>query len=246
MEITNIGVLGAGVMGSGIAQVTATGGFDTVCYDPDADAVERAREHTTTGRYGIDRGVERKKLTPEEGAAAKERLRFTDSFEEVAAVDLVVEAVPERIDLKIKVFRDLDAAAPPGTILASNSSGFPVAAIAAATERSGQVLTWHWASPAPVMKLAELVRGPDTTDETVAAVVDVATRCGKNPVVVADSPTSWGYVANRVYFAAIREAQQVVREGVADPEAVDTLLRDCFNWPVGPLEMVGGANSGWD
>src|SRR5262249_24319388 len=144
-DVRRIGVLGAGVMGSGIAQVTATAGYDTVCVDVDADALTKGREHVTTGRYGLDRGVERGKLTRGQADAALGRLTFSSSFDEVATTDLVIEAVPERLGLKVRVFRDLDAAAGPGTVLASNTSGFPIAALAAATDRPDRVIGWHWA-----------------------------------------------------------------------------------------------------
>jgi 3-hydroxyacyl-CoA dehydrogenase len=244
-DTTRVGVLGAGVMGAGIAQVTATAGYDTVCYDVDATALDRAREITTAGRYGFERGVERGKLTREQADAARERLRFTTSFDDVAATDLVVEAVPEHLDLKIRVFRDLDHAAPAATILASNTSGFPITALAAATDRPDRVIGWHWASPAPVMRLAELVRTRDTSDATIDTVTKVAAACGKNPVVVRDAPTAWGFVANRVYFAMIAEAQRVVAAGIATNDEVDQLMMDCFNWPAGPFGMVKGAGSGW-
>jgi 3-hydroxybutyryl-CoA dehydrogenase len=243
--VRRVGVLGAGVMGSGIAQVTATAGFETVCFDVDADALGHGREHVTTGRYGLDRGVERGKLTREQADAALSRLTFSSSFDEAATTDLVIEAVPERLGLKVRVFRDLDAAAAPATILASNTSGFPIAALAAATDRPDRVIGWHWASPAPVMRFAEIVRTRDTAEETVTAVCDVATACGKAPVVVRDADTAWGFVANRVYFAMIREAQRVVDEGVATAEDVDQLMMDCFRWPTGPFGMVRGATSGW-
>jgi 3-hydroxybutyryl-CoA dehydrogenase len=241
----SIGVLGAGVMGSGIAQVAATAGYRTICYDVDADALTKGREHVTTGRYGFERGVERGKLTQPEADAALERLTFTSSFDEAAATSIVVEAVPERIDLKIRVFRDLDQAAPPETILASNSSGFPIAALAAATDRPDRVLGWHWASPAPVMALAEIVRTRETSDASIALVSEVATACGKHPVVVHDAPTAWGYVANRIYFAMIEEAKRVVDAGIATPDQVDQLMTDCYRWPTGPFGMVKGAGSGW-
>lgn len=244
-DATRVGVLGAGVMGSGIAQVTATAGFPTVCYDVDADALRRGREHVTTGRYGLDRGVERSKLTRDEADAALARLTFSASFEEAAAADLVIEAVPERLALKVAVFRQLDAAAPPGAVLASNTSGFPIAAMAAATDRPEAVIGWHWASPAPVMRFAEIVRTRVTADATVETVRRVATACGKAPVVVRDVDTAWGFVANRVYAAMLAEAQRVVQEGVASAEEVDQLMMDCFRWPTGPFGMVQGAGSGW-
>jgi 3-hydroxybutyryl-CoA dehydrogenase len=243
--VKTIGVLGAGVMGGGIAQVCAIGGFDVVCYDIDAGALTAGREHATTGRYGIENAVERGKLTRDQADAATARLTFTGTFEDAAQTDLVVEAVPERLDLKIRVFRDLDRAAPPETILCSNSSGFPIQAIGAATDRAERVIGWHWASPAPVMKLAELVRTHATSDETVETVRAVAQRCGKNPVVVKDTAMAWGYVANRVYFAMIAEAQKVVNEGIATADEVDQLMTDCYRWPAGPFGMVKGAGSGW-
>ncbi len=240
-----IGVLGAGVMGGGIAQVCATGGFDVVCYDIDSAALDAGREHATTGRFGIESGVERGKLTRDEADAAIARLTFTGTFEDAATTDLVVEAVPERLDLKIRVFRDLDRVAPPTTILCSNTSGFPIQAIGAATDRPDRVVGWHWASPAPVMKLAEIVRTHATSDETVETVRTVARQCGKNPVVVKDTAMAWGFVANRVYFAMIAEAQKVVNEGIATADEVDQLMMDCYRWPSGPFGMVKGAGSGW-
>jgi 3-hydroxybutyryl-CoA dehydrogenase len=240
-----IGVLGAGVMGGGIAQVCALGGDDVVCYDIAPAALDDARTHVTTGRFGLDGAVARGKSTREQADAALSRITFTSSFDDAAHTDLVIEAVPERIDVKIRVFRDLDRLAPPGTILASNTSGLPISALAAATDRPDRVIGWHWASPAPVMKLAEIVVTPETSAATIAAVTDAATRYGKHPVVVKDNPMEWGFVANRVYFAMVREAQRVVDEGIASRAEVDQLMVDCFRWPSGPFGMVAGAGSGW-
>jgi 3-hydroxyacyl-CoA dehydrogenase len=245
MKVRRIGVIGAGVMGSGIAQTTATAGYETVCCDLDADALAKARESVVTGRFGLDRGVERGKLTRDDADAALARLRFTESIEEAAAADLVVECIPERLDLKVRLFRDLDGMAESGTILASNSSGFPIAALSAATEQPERVLGWHWASPPPVMRFAEIVATPATAQSAIDATAEVAQACGKNPVVVKDAPMSWGYVANRVYFAMMREAQRVVDEGVASPDQVNQLMVDCYRWPVGPFAMVKGATTGW-
>jgi 3-hydroxybutyryl-CoA dehydrogenase/3-hydroxyacyl-CoA dehydrogenase len=174
-----------------------------------------------------------------------DRITFSTAFDEAAATDLVIEAVPERLDVKIKVFRDLDRVAPAATILASNTSGLPITALAAATDRPDRVIGWHWASPAPVMKLAEIVVTRATSAETIATVTATATRCGKHPIVVKDNPMEWGFVANRVYFAMVREAQRVVDEGIATAADVDQLMMDCFRWPSGPFGMVTGAGSGW-
>jgi len=245
MAIETIGVVGAGVMGSGIAQVAATSGFTTVCYDVDAAALARAEEAVTSGRYGLDRGVERGKLTRDDADAARSRLSFSADLGAAAATDLVIEAVPEHLDLKIRVLRDLDRRSPSSTILASNRSGYPIAALGAATDRPDRVIGWHWASPAPMMALAEIVRARDTSDATLEAVVAAARRCGKNPVVVRDAPTAWGYVSNRVYFAMVAEAQKLVAEGVATTDDVDRIMVDCFRWPAGPFGMVAGATRGW-
>lgn len=240
-----VGVLGAGVMGAGIAQVCAVGGDDVVCFDIDAAVLDAARGHVTSGRFGLDGAVERGKLTREEADDAAARVTFTASFDDVAATDLVIEAVPERLDLKMRLFRDLDRLVRPSTVLASNTSGLPITALAAVTEHPDRVIGWHWASPAPVMKMAEIVVTPETSETTIDLVRDTALRYGKHPVVVKDNPMQWGFVANRVYFAMIREAQRVVDEGIATREQVDQLMMDCFRWPSGPFGMVQGAGTGW-
>ena len=240
-----IGVVGGGVMGSGIAQVLATAGHDVWCYDVDEDALARARDNVDTGRFGVRSAVARGKLTDAAADAALERLHFTLDRQDALDVDLVIEAIPERLDLKLRFWHEVDQLAPARTIFASNSSGFPIAAIAAVTQRPDQVIGWHWASPAPVMRLAEIVRGPDTSDATVATVVRLADNAGKNPVVVGDTSRAWGYVANRVYAAMVREALAVVGEGIATREQVDQLMVDCFRWPAGPFGMATGARTGW-
>jgi 3-hydroxyacyl-CoA dehydrogenase len=246
MSDLRVGVIGAGVMGSGIAQTLAQAGYETVGFDTSAEAVDKAGELVRAGRYGFDRAVARGKLDRADADAALDRLSFTNDLDQaVAAADLVVECVPEDLALKLEVFRDLDRRAPDGAILASNTSGFPATAIAAVTERPESVLVWHWASPPPVMKFAEIVRGPKTSDAAVELVCGVATACGKNPIVVKDSPMHWGFVANRIYGAMLREAGAVVGEGVASREQVNQLMVDCFNWPVGPYAMIKGATSGW-
>jgi len=232
-------------MGSGIAQVLAVAGHVVSCVDVDPGAIDRAREGIERGRFGLGSAVSRGLLSEGQAEGALERITLTPDLDVVATADLVIEAVPERLDLKIRLFRDLDRRAPAATILASNSSGFPVAALAAATDRPDRVIVWHWASPAPVMKLAEIVRGPETSDATVEVVVRLATSAGKHPVVVKDYPMAWGYVANRVYGAMIREADAVVRAGIASAEDVDRLMVDCFRWPTGPFGMAAGATQVW-
>jgi 3-hydroxybutyryl-CoA dehydrogenase/3-hydroxyacyl-CoA dehydrogenase len=244
-EIAKIGVIGAGVMGGGIAQSCAVAGYAVVCSDVAPDAPERAQQDAATGRFGIGGAVAIGKLGAADADAARARITWTTDFAAAAACDLVIECVPERLDLKMRVFRDLDAAAPPHAILASNTSGFPLAALAGATARPARVIVWHWASPAFVMKFAEIVTNANTDPTVTDAVTAVAKRCGKNPIVVKDQPLAWGFVANRIYGAMLREAARVVEEGVASHEQVNQLMVDCFRWPVGPFAMVKGATSGW-
>ena len=240
-----VGVIGAGVMGAGIAQSLAVAGFSIRLYDIDHAALERARDTIESGRFGLAGSVERGKLSAGDAAAALERVETTTELAEARAVDLVIEAIPEQLDLKLRFWRETRKNAPSTTIFASNSSGFPIAAMAAVVDRPQRMIGWHWASPAPIMRLAEIVRGPETSDETVATVVEMARRAGKNPVVVKDTTRAWGYVANRIYAAMAREANQVVAEGIATREEVDQLMMDCYRWPSGPFGMSAGARAGW-
>jgi 3-hydroxybutyryl-CoA dehydrogenase/3-hydroxyacyl-CoA dehydrogenase len=245
MTELRVGVIGAGVMGSGIAQTLAVAGYETVCCDSAPAALERAKSDVVSGRFGMEAAVSRGKLTSAAMSAALARLTWSDSLAMAAVADLIVECVPERIELKIRVFRELDRLAKPTAILASNTSGFSIAALAAATERPERVVGWHWASPPPVMRFAEIVAAEHTSQTTIETVVEVARACGKNPVVVKDNAMAWGFVANRVYFAMIREARAVVDDGVATREQVNQLMVDCFRWPIGPFAMVEGATRGW-
>jgi 3-hydroxyacyl-CoA dehydrogenase len=240
-----IGVLGAGVMGSGIAQVLAAAGYRTSCVDQDADALTRAAASIRTGHFGFERGVERGRLSQEEMHAALERLHFSTDVEALAGCDLVVETVTERFDLKIQVFRQLDRVVRSDAILATNTSGYSIGAIGAATDRPERVIGWHWSSPPPVMRLAEITRSERTSDATVAAVSALATECGKRPIVINDAWNSWGFVTNRALTALRKETDRIVAEGIATEEQIDLLLMDCFNWPSGPYGVRRGATSGW-
>ena len=241
-----IAVIGAGVMGSGMAQVLAQAGHTVHCTDFAEEVIENARKRVTTGRYGFERAVERGKLARADADAALARLHFSTGFEAaVGNAELVLEAVPEKPDLKVRVFRDLDRIAPEGCILASNSSGFPLAALASATDRPAQVIVWHWASPPAVMKFAEIVVREDTRPDVIETVKQLALDCGKRPVVVKDNPMAWGYVANRIYAAMLMEASRVVSEGTATHAEINQLMVDCFGWPVGPFAMVEGAQKGF-
>lgn len=238
-------VIGAGVMGSGMAQTLAVAGLETVCVDVDDAALDRARQRVVEGRYGLVRAHTRGHLDrPVDEVMTL--LRFvTDLEAALAGCDLVLEAVPEDLALKIQLFRRLDALAEPGCLLVSNTSGFSVAGLAAATDRPELTLGWHWASPPAVMRFAEIVVHPGSDQAAVERVRALAVACGKRPVVVRDHPRQWGFVANRVYAAMVAEAHRVVADGVVTAEELDQLMVDCFGWPVGPLGMARSAREGW-
>jgi 3-hydroxybutyryl-CoA dehydrogenase len=248
MDVNTVAMIGAGVMGAGIAQVLAASGYRVRLYDVREEALTKALERIEHGRYGLRRGVELGKTTPRQLDDALTNLTtVTDLAAVCADVDLVIEAVPEDLGLKVRVFRELDRLAPPHAILASNTSGFPITGLAYATDRPAQVIGWHFASPVPVMKLAEIAVHKGTSEETRDTVVAVAARCGKNPQVINDDTRHWGFVANRILMTVVREARQIVAEGIATPEQVDILVKDCFRWPVGPFEMTGGrTRQGWE
>ena len=175
IEHVRVGVLGAGVMGAGIAQVMAIAGHDVVGYDVDRRRLSSPRATTSTPAGSGSGERWRGKLLTQDGGRRRPRPhRLHRRRRAVAEGDIVIEAIPERLDLKIEVFRDLDRRCRPDTVLASNSSGFPIQALAAATDRPDRVVGWHWASPAPVMQLAEIVRAPETSDETVEPVERLA------------------------------------------------------------------------
>jgi 3-hydroxybutyryl-CoA dehydrogenase len=244
--MTIAAVVGAGVMGSGMAQALAVAGIEVRCQDLVTDQIEKAAAAVRTGRYGVERAVELGKSTADEAAAALARLSFTtDLAEAVDGADLVLEAIPEKLPLKLQLFLELDRLAPDDAVLATNSSGYPVSAMAAVTGRPDRVIGWHWASPPVAMKLAEIVTHPGTSDETVELVVGLAAACGKHPVVVKENPMVWGYVANRVFSAAVREASQIVAEGLATREQVDRLVTDAYRWPAGVFGIATGAAEGW-
>lgn len=246
-NINTVAVIGAGVMGSGIAQTFARAGFNVRLHDSNRSAMDAALDSIEHGRFGLRRGVDLGKVPAEDVEPTLSRIRLVDELDAACGgVDLVLEAVYEDLGLKVRVFRDLDRFTGWNAILASNTSGFSIGALAGATEKPARVIGWHWASPPPLMRMAEIVVHPGTDEGVTATVIDVARRIGKNPVVVKDQPLAWGFVANRIFAAASREALAIVREGLAGEDDVDTLLKDCFRWPAGPFEMGRLAVRGWD
>jgi 3-hydroxyacyl-CoA dehydrogenase len=244
-EIKTIGVMGGGVMGGGISQVFALHGYDVICRDLTDELNEKTRETIISGRYGYEGGIERGKLTRDQVDQALTRLKLVTRVEDLAGVDLVVEAVPEDLELKKKVWAELERIVRPEAIFATNTSGFSIERLAAAVERRDRFLGMHWFSPAPVMKLVEVIYGPETRPDVTDAIVALCESCEKVAIRVKDTADAYGFVGNRIYFAAVAEARKIMDEGLASVDDINKAMVYGFNWPVGPLAMVEGARKGW-
>ena len=232
MSALRVGVLGAGTMGNGIAQVFAQSGHDVVLRDLDQSILDRALGNI---RKSLAKLAEKGKLTAEERDAALGRLRTATELHAVAGCDLVVEAIVEKLEPKLETFRELDRLTGPAAILASNTSSISITKLAAATQRPGKVIGMHFMNPVPLMQLVEVIRGQATSDETMRTVVELSKQLGKVPVEVNDYP---GFVSNRVLMPMINEAVFAVYEGVATPEAVDEVMKLGMNHPMGPLTLA--------
>jgi 3-hydroxybutyryl-CoA dehydrogenase len=226
-----IGILGAGTMGAGIAQVVAEAGIDAVLHDPIPGAYERARDRIAGF---LARKVEKGQLDQAGAADALARVSQAASLDELAAVDLLVEAIPEDLDLKRDVFQRLDATARQTTILASNTSSLSIARIASATQHPGRVVGMHFFNPVPLMALVEVVAGPRTAAPVAEATIFAARRLGKTPVLAADTP---GFIVNRVARPFYLESMRILGDGVASVEQIDAAARD-VGFRMGPFELV--------
>ena len=230
--VKRVAVVGGGTMGNGIAQVFATSGVDVELVDVKLDFVERA---LTAISKNLDRVAKKQNWAPDLAGNILGRIRGGVSLEAVRDAQLVVEAVSEDLALKKHVFETLDRLAPPGAILATNTSSISITEIAALTKRPAQVIGMHFMNPVPVMQLVEIIRGLATSDETTAMVVDLCRRLGKTPVEVNDYP---GFVANRILMPMINEAAYALMEGVASRDAIDTVMKLGMNHPMGPLALA--------
>jgi len=230
--MSRVAVVGAGTMGNGIAHVFAQHGWETVLVDVSREVLDRALQ---TIRGNLDRQVKKGTLSVEQRAQALDRIRPATGLADVGAAELVVEAASEHPETKFRLFRELDAAVPPTAILATNTSSIPITTIAAQTRRPALVIGMHFMNPVPVMTLVEVIRGLETSDETLRRTVEIARALGKTPVEVHDAP---GFVSNRVLMPMINEAIFCVLEGVATPEAIDTVMKLGMSHPLGPLALA--------
>ena len=232
MQINKVGVIGAGTMGNGIAQVFAASGYKVVLRDVSTEAVSRGMKAI---EKSLDRLVAKDKVAAADKQATLERIHATTELSRLTDADVVIEAVTENLELKLNIFRELDGICKPETILASNTSSISMTKIAGATQRPERVIGMHFMNPVPVMKLVEIIRALQTADQTYEVIEKLTHRLGKVPVSVKDS---FGFVSNRVLLPMINEAVYCLYEGLAAPADIDTVMKLGMNHPMGPLALA--------
>lgn len=232
MNIKTIGVIGAGQMGGGIAQVAAMKGFNVIMNDIKTEYVDRGLATITKI---LNRNVDKERMTTKEKDAALERIRTCVDLKDMEPADFVIEAATENELLKFKIFQDLDKICAPDVILATNTSSIPIGRIAAQTKRPEKIIGMHFMNPVPIMKLVEIIRGLATSEETFKTTWDLAVKFGKTPAESNDYP---GFIANRILMPMINEAVFCLYHGVGTREAIDTVMKLGMNHPMGPLALA--------
>ena len=232
MEIQSIAVIGAGTMGNGIAQVIAAGGIPVIMADINEAALQRGLDAINNS---LQRLVSKQKLESGDKDALLTRIRSTTRMDDIAACDVVIEAATENLDLKLKIFADLDRIAKPTAILASNTSSISLTKIAGTTKRPAQVIGMHFFNPVPVMPLVELIRALQTSDATYQAIKTLTEKLGKSPVEVRNSPA---FVGNRILLPMLNEAVYCLHEGLATAEDIDSVMKLGMGHPMGPLALA--------
>ena len=231
MSIQKIAVLGAGQMGNGITQVAACAGFDVTMLDIKQEYVDRG---ISSIEKSLAKLVSKERMTQQDADAARARISSGIDRSVCSDSDLVIEAVPEILSLKIEIFQELDQLCKPDCILASNTSSISITEIAAATNRPDKVIGMHFMNPVPIMKLVEIINGKDTSEQTNTAVIEASAKMGKTALSCNDSP---GFVSNRILCPMLNEAILTFQEGVAQPEAIDGIMKLGMNHPIGPLAL---------
>jgi len=232
MAIEKVSIIGAGVMGMGIAQALAQQGFEVTICDLERSILDKGLERI---RRNLESLVRKEKITAEQAEKTVSRVKTTTSVEDVTPVDLVIEAVSENMEVKKKVFVQLDSLCPATTILASNTSTLSPTEIASVTKRPDKVIGMHWFNPAPEMRLIEVISGVETSEETVQAIIEFSRRVGKTPVRVKEAP---GGIVSRILRGYLNVAVDVLAEGVANAEDIDTAMKLGANFPMGPFELI--------
>lgn len=232
MEVRTFGVIGAGQMGNGIAQVAAMGGLKVIMNDIKQEFVDKGLKNISGL---LARGVEKGKMAPAEKDAVLGRIKASVTLDDMAAADFVVEAATEKQEIKFQLFRDLDRICKPGVILSTNTSSIPIGRIAAQTKRPDKVIGMHFMNPVPVMKLVEVIPGIATSEETFKITWALSEKFGKTPVKANDYP---GFIANRILLPMINEAVYCLYHGVGTREDIDTVMKLGMNHPMGPLALA--------
>lgn len=246
-DVKTVGVLGGGVMGGGIAQVFAIAGYPIVVRDINDEAIRATRDAVFDGKWGIKRAVEIGKLKFDDAVAAMDRISFTTALDGLADCDIVIEAIPEKLELKQAVFKELDEAVKPAAIFASNTSGFAIEDVArdVSEERKALFAGMHFSNPVTTMRMCEVIYTPETSEEAVATVRRLAEAAGKAVSMVRDTPGTYGFLLNRIFGAARREALAIVEAGIATKEDIDKAMITGRNWPAGFFGTRGGIGREW-
>lgn len=246
-NVKTVGALGGGIMGGGIAQVFAIAGYGVVVRDINDEAIDKTREALFDGKWGIKRAVERGKLGFDDAIAAMNRVSFTTDLSGLANCDIVIEAIPEKLELKQAVFKELDGAVKPEAIFASNTSGFVIAEVGrdVSEARKPLFVGMHFSNPVPTMRMCEVIYTPETNEETIDTAKRIAEAAGKAVSMVKDAPGTYGFLLNRIFGAAWREANAIAEAGIATKEDIDKAMITGRNWPSAFFGSRGGIGKEW-
>lgn len=246
-DIKHIGVVGGGVMGGGIAQIHAAAGFRVTVRDISDQVIEDTRQGIIEGKWGVKRAVEKGKMGFDSALQVMDLVNFTTDVEDLKDCDVIIEAVPEDLELKQKVFKELDEIVKPEAIFTSNTSGIVIQDIAepVSERRKEQFAGMHFSNPVPVMTMCEVITTPHASQETVDTVVAIARATHRAICMVKDTPGTRGFILNRVFAAAAREARKIVEDGIATPEDVDKAMITGRNWPAAFFGNRGGIGKQW-
>ena len=248
MTINHVGILGGGVMGGGVAQVLAGfGGYRVTVRDLTQEILDVTRETVVESKWGVKRAAEKGKLGFDQATRTIELVGYTLELGDLAGCDLIIEAVPEKLELKQTLFAELDDLASAETIFATNTSGLVITEIAerVSEARKGRFLGMHFSNPVPVMRMCEIITTPEVDADVVDQVVEVAEKAGRAVCMVKDQPGTYGFILNRVFAAAYREAKKIVDDGLATEEDVDKAMITGRNWPAAFFGNRGGIGKQW-
>lgn len=251
-DINSIGILGAGVMGGGIAQCAILAGKEVIVRDLNDEICDNARDVILNSRFGFNKAIELGRMTEESVAEAMSLLHFTTNVEDLSDCDLIIEAIGggddgaiENKPLKLKVWAEMDEMVKKEAVFASNTSMFTIADLAEVTSRKDRFIGMHLFSPANIMKLVEVTRTGDTTEDVVQLIVELSESWGKTPIILKDVPGDKGFIGNRIMAAVRKESMQIIEEGVGTAQDINLAMTLGFRWPAGPFPQGANARSGW-